>query len=137
MTTVHSNGNAHQAIPAFGIDADPSSRPGVPAEREPAPTSGARQPVQQQSVIGITVTRLPGQTLTPVYGTAQPPRGLSGLLRRRAYAIPPHLTRHWALLLAADRIDAIEHRPGRLAGMALMLGGLVAGGLSLTRALRR
>jgi hypothetical protein len=137
LSDLSSHGTNHDSIPSFGIDADPEARPGVPMEREPHPFRSARQPVQQRTVIGITGTQLPGQPLTPVYGTAQPPRGLSGVLRRKAYRIPPHLDSHWLLLLMADRIDSLEHRPGRLAGMALVLGGLVAGGLSLGRRRRR
>ena len=34
-------------------------------------------------LIGVEIDHL-----TPVFGTAQPPRGLSGVLRRAAYGIP-------------------------------------------------
>ncbi len=68
--------------------------------------------------------------LPPVYGTAQPPRGLSGLLRKTAYSYPDHLVRHWMVLLLADRVDVWEHRlrrslPWGPAGLAaLLVGGL-------------
>ena len=132
MTTFQTN-DVSQTIPSFGVDADRDSRPGVPMELDPAPVGALKQPSQQHTVVGITGTRLPGQRLTPVYGTAQPPRGLSGVMRRKANAIPPHLDSHWLLLLAADRVAAIEHHPQRLAGTALVLGGLIAGGLFLKR----
>jgi hypothetical protein len=45
---------------------------------------------------------------TPVFGTAQPPRGVSGALRRRAYTIPEHHARHWVMLILADRVDVVE-----------------------------
>ena len=51
----------------------------------------------------------PNRFLTPVYSTALPPRGLSGLLRRKAYTIPDHKPQRWMLLLAADRVDVLEH----------------------------
>jgi hypothetical protein len=51
-------------------------------------------------------------------GTAQPLRGLSGVLRRAAYRMPEHEARHWALLLVADRVDAVEH--GAWRGQALV-----------------
>jgi hypothetical protein len=41
------------------------------------------------------------------------PRGLSGLVRRAAYRVPEHRTARWALLLAGDRLDVLEHRLGR------------------------
>jgi len=43
--------------------------------------------------------------LTPVFGTAQPPAGLSGILRRMAYRVPEHRPRHWMPLMLADRVD--------------------------------
>jgi hypothetical protein len=46
----------------------------------------------------------------PVRGSAQPPRGLSGALRRLAYTIPEHRARRPMLLILADRIDVLEHR---------------------------
>jgi hypothetical protein len=51
----------------------------------------------------------PNRFLTPVYSTALPPRGLSGVLRRAAYKIPDYKPRRWMLLLAADRVDVLEH----------------------------
>jgi hypothetical protein len=47
--------------------------------------------------------------LTPVFGTAQPPRGPSGVLRRAAYRIPEHRALHWLLLVVADRVDVAQH----------------------------
>lgn len=66
---------------------------------------------------------------TPVFGTALPPRGLSGALRTRAYAIPEHRARHWLLLLVADRVDVVEtwvrERGGREAAVAGAVGGAI------------
>lgn len=47
--------------------------------------------------------------LTPVFGTACPPKGLSGALRRHAYArYSEGWPAHWLILIAADRVDTIE-----------------------------
>ena len=47
--------------------------------------------------------------LTPVFGTAQPPKGLSGVIRRFSYArYSEGRAAHWLLLLAADRVDTLE-----------------------------
>jgi hypothetical protein len=67
---------------------------------------------------------------TPVFGTAQPPQGISGLVRRRAYAIPEHRVRHWMLLLLADRLDLLEYRLGggsRPLAIAALAGGVALG----------
>jgi hypothetical protein len=74
---------------------------------------------------------------TPVFGTAQPVRGLSGALRTRAYAIPEHHARHWLLLVAADRVDVVEswirERPARGAGAVAVLGGALVAAAWLAR----
>jgi MYXO-CTERM domain-containing protein len=66
-----------------------------------------------------------------VFGTAQPPYGLSGALRRGAYAIPEHRARHWMLLMLADRVELVEHRlvgpgPALIAGTAVLVVGALA-----------
>jgi hypothetical protein len=48
--------------------------------------------------------------LTPVFGTAQPLRGLSGMIRRYAYTYSEGRTAHWLLLIAGDRVDVLESR---------------------------
>jgi hypothetical protein len=94
------------------IDRD-ADRPGVPMEAEPEPAEGAhwRVPARQPgSEDHPHHTGIP--QATPVVGTAQPLRGLSGVLRRSAYDIPEHYARHWGLLMLADRVDVIESRLG-------------------------
>jgi hypothetical protein len=45
-----------------------------------------------------------------VFGTAQPPSGISGMLRRYAYKkFSEGRAAHWLILLYADRVDAAEH----------------------------
>jgi hypothetical protein len=43
-----------------------------------------------------------------VFGTAAPPSGLSGVLRRAAFEWSESRWTHWLLLLAADRINVVE-----------------------------
>ena len=72
---------------------------------------------------------------TPVFGTAQPVRGISGALRTRAYGIPEHRARHWLLLIVADRVDVVEawlrERPARGATLVALLGGAIVAGVWL------
>ncbi|MBX3210530.1 MAG: hypothetical protein KF850_00700 [Labilithrix sp.] len=112
-------------------DASPERRPGVPMEAEhPRPVGGAHwtEPERQPDP-GNILKRSDLTELTPVFGTAIPPRGLSGLMRRAAYAIPEHRTTHWLVLLLADRVDALEHRAARILPFALPVA--VVGGLAL------
>jgi hypothetical protein len=88
-------------------------RPGVPMESTPEPAAGAHwespavQPGSSEHLHRAALDRP-----TPVVGTAQPPHGVSGFLRKQAYRIPEHFARHWALLLLADRVDVLEDRIG-------------------------
>ena len=121
--------------PASGIDQDPARRPVVPAEKPPHSQPHARNVAQVRQDGRPTDA---GQARTPVFGTAQPPRGLSGRLRSAAYAIPEHYARHWLLLILADRVDVLEHRVRRRPGMAVAAGaGALLGAVVLARALGR
>lgn len=113
-------------IPGAAVDLEPSSRPGVPMERAPHPMAGARVPIRRQHS-DVRVFKHKGRAgFPPVFGTAQPPRGLSGLLRKVAYGYPDHKARHWMILLLADRVDVWEHRLVRAAPWALPTAGVLA-----------
>jgi hypothetical protein len=111
-------------------DADPTSRPGVPMYK-PAGSSAeiVRPPLeQQQTDVEVLVGRDIGQ-LTPVFGTCQPPRGLSGLMRRAGYRIPEHKAGRWMTLLLADRVDVWESRVRRHPILTALLVAAVVGGV--------
>jgi hypothetical protein len=97
-------------IPGWGADLDPKDRPAVPKEQFDPHLSGAhwefpeRQPAKWPRERSIEHA-----FLTPVFGTSCPPRGLSGVMRRRAYEkYSEARAAHWLILLAADRVDALE-----------------------------
>jgi hypothetical protein len=120
----------------YGIDAAPQLRPGVPRERN-APDPGAhwKRPEQQRGVGALSRQGL--RAATPVFGTAQPPRGLSGMVRRAAYRVPEHRASRWMLLVAGDRIDVLEHRLARGLWLLPAAVALAAGYAVVARALRR
>ena len=93
----------------WGADREFSVRPGVPMEK-PSKVQSLRgkRPTQQHTEVRILKsTEYPD--VTPVFGTTCPPRGLSGLMRRAAYArYSEGQLRHWFLLMAADRVDVVE-----------------------------
>ncbi|MGE2833357.1 hypothetical protein [Mycobacterium sp. SMC-4] len=98
-------------IPGWGADLDVNDRPSVPKLRQDL-DSGAhwdfpeRQPEMQPRERSVE-----HRFLTPVFGTAQPLRGLSGLLRRLAYRrFSEGRAAHWLILLYADRVDVAEQR---------------------------
>jgi hypothetical protein len=115
-------------------DRNPLDRPGVPQELDPPqPLANAhwiepdRQISERPPLVGN------GRRLTPVFSTATPPRGLSGLVRKLAYRAPDYRTRRWALLILADKLDVLESNPKKLVG-AVAAASLVGLGLyGLTR----
>jgi hypothetical protein len=99
-------------IPGWGVDLDPKDRPSVPKLQFQDDLSGAhwefpdRQPEKWPRERSVE-----HKFLTPVFGTAQPPSGLSGAIRRLSYArYSEGRLAHWMLLVLADRVDAWEHR---------------------------
>jgi hypothetical protein len=62
--------------------------------------------------------------MPPVFGTAVPPRGLSGAIRLLAYRLPDHYPSHWLLLMLGDRVDSWGLRARRLLPFALPLAVL-------------
>lgn len=125
----------HANIQGHGADAEPGNRPGIPMESPPPGVRPGRSvPFQEAARPAVPVSGRSDRTFPPVYGTAQPPRGLSGAIRTYAYRkYPPHLKRRWLTLLFADRVDIWEHRLGSLGGLAaigaLFLVGRYAGGM--------
>lgn len=118
----------HAGVPDWGVDLPITERPGVPKEMTPPhPVPGAHwtTPARQEPTVPV-LKRADLPELTPVYGTSAPPRGLSGQIRRLAYAIPDHHARHWLLLRIADRTDAIEHNLGHFLARAAPVVALAA-----------
>lgn len=120
-----------------GVDGALRMRPGVPRERTDGERPAARreEPARQPGADALGRTGL--RVSTPVFGTAQPARGASGALRRAAYRVPEHRATRWVLLLAADRVDVLEHRLRRLGWAVPALAALAVGYAAASRALRR
>ena len=101
-------------IPGWGADLDPKDRPSVPRLQFDPELSGAhwefpeRQPEKWPRERSVE-----HKFLTPVFGTSCPPKGLSGVMRTYAYKkYSEAQAAHWLLLLAADRVDALESNVG-------------------------
>lgn len=105
METTNTN---HDHIIGWGSDADKSVRPAhrmwVPIE-----DTGAhwKVPEQQPDFKDFYSMERPGPT--HVFGSSVPPKGLSGAIRKLAFAkFSEGHWEHWILLLFADRINVIE-----------------------------
>lgn len=96
-------------IPGWGADLDPKDRPSVPKEKF-LPTGAHWDFPERQPETWPRERSVEHRFLTPVFGTAQPLRGLSGTIRRLAYdRWSEGRAAHWLTLIAADRVDVLEH----------------------------
>jgi hypothetical protein len=98
-----------QHINGWGADLDRKDRPAVPMERTPPRFINQPEgelPQQPERVEVLVSPERPG--ITPIFGTAQPPSGLSGMIRRLAFKSTENDIRHWLLLLLADRVNMVE-----------------------------
>jgi hypothetical protein len=104
-------------IPGWGVDLDPADRPSSPKlDFRPGLTGAHWRVPEAQPEHRPRERSIEHRFLTPVFGTAQPLRGLSGRLRRLAYARWSEARNaHWLALIAADRVDMVE---GMLTGVA-------------------
>ena len=134
MTDKHRQSQQHQDRPLAAADLPEQDRPGVPMEHDARPLTPAAPAHFEHMRPRQGLTHRAGTgSMTPVFGTAQPLRGLSGLLRRIAYSTRETRARHWMMLLLADRVDVLEHRVVRLVKIAALLP---AGAAALVLALR-
>ena len=126
ITAIGSEALPRDSKPPFEpVDADPSRRPGVPKERSPKPWRNSRFPPERMHAEPSAPKHgRPNKPMPPVFGTAVPPRGLSGEIRKLAYRYPDHYVRHWQLLLLGDRVDSWETRAKRYLPVALPLVAL-------------
>ncbi len=97
-------------IPGWGADLDPRDRPAVPKMQYQHDLTGARWDFPERQPERAPRERsIEHRFLTPVFGTTCPTRGLSGVVRRVAYRrYSEGRAAHWLLLIAADRVDAVE-----------------------------
>jgi hypothetical protein len=96
-------------IPGWGADLDPKDRPAVPRMKFDPSATGAHWDIpEQQEEKRPRERSIEHAHLTPVFGTSTPPSGISGVVRRYAYRYSEARAAHWLLLLAADRVNAIE-----------------------------
>jgi hypothetical protein len=98
-----------QRIPGWGVDLNPADRPSYP--KEIVANTGAHWhfPVRQRPR-GFRERSTEHKFLTPVFGTAQPLKGISGQIRKHAYTYSEGRLAHWLLLVAGDRVDVLESR---------------------------
>lgn len=104
-------------VKGWGIDADPENDPTYPMKKrvdgEHAGYSWER-PTQQSADVEILHSN-ERPNLAAVFGTPNPPTGISGMIRREAFKYSENSYGHWLPLMLADRVEMIEGVVGDLA----------------------
>jgi hypothetical protein len=102
--------DGYKHIIGWGIDADPDNNPTYPMKNYTGADHDRlkydRAPQQPQKVEVLHSNERSG--ITRVFGTASPPSGLSGMLRRFAFKFSEGSSGHWLTLLLADRVNVAE-----------------------------
>lgn len=97
-------------IKGWGIDADQRNDPTYPiksrTDEEHLGYTWERPPLQAQDVEILHSNERPN--VTAVFGSPNPPSGLSGVLRRKAFQYSESSYGHWVPLIMADRVGMIE-----------------------------
>jgi hypothetical protein len=98
-----------QRVKGWGADLELKNRPAVPMERTPPRFIHQHEGQIEQQAESVEVLVSPERPgITPLFGTAQPPSGVSGMIRRAAYKMTENDVRHWLMLLLADRVNVVE-----------------------------
>ncbi len=97
-------------IKGWGIDADPENDPTYPMKkRTNAEHNGYSWERPTQQPIDMEVLHsIERPNVTAVFGTAQPPSGLSGIIRRAAFKSSESSYLRWLPLIVADRVNVVE-----------------------------
>jgi hypothetical protein len=97
------------SIIGWGVDANPQNDPTYPYRDRSQDDHSAQwtRPTQQQPDVELLQSVEHKQT-PAVFGTASPPRGISGMMRRAAFRWTESHWAHWMLLMGADRVDMVE-----------------------------
>jgi hypothetical protein len=105
-----------RTIAGWGVDLNPADRPSYPKEK-PEPTGAHWDFPERQPESYPREKSTEHKFLTPVFGTAQPLKGVSGAIRRWAYSYSEGRLTHWLLLIVGDRVDVLESRLGAMGSL--------------------
>ncbi|WP_210466299.1 MULTISPECIES: hypothetical protein [Rufibacter] len=102
--------NKYAHIIGWGIDADPKNDPTYPMRNRAGEEEKGytwTRPTQQPVNIEVHHS-IERPNVTAVFGTAVPPSGLSGMIRRLAFKKSENDYGHWLPLILADRVNVVE-----------------------------
>lgn len=97
-------------IIGWGIDADSKNDPTYPMRHRIEEGNQGydwERPTLQPTNIEV-LHSIERPNISAVFGTAMPPKGLSGMIRRLAFKYSESSYAHWLPLIIADRVNVIE-----------------------------
>lgn len=97
-------------IKGWGVDIDPKNDPTYPMKKRTDEEQKGytwERPPQQESPVEV-LHSIERPNLPATFGTTNPPKGLSGQIRRYAFQFSESHYGHWLPLLVADRVQAVE-----------------------------
>ncbi|WP_027386483.1 hypothetical protein [Chryseobacterium gregarium] len=100
----------HSHIKGWGIDADPENDPVYPMKKrtnEEHEGYAWERPEQQPENVEI-LKSVERPNLTAAFGTASPPEGINGEIRKLAFRYSESSYGRWLPLVLADRVGALE-----------------------------
>lgn len=100
----------YKNIKGWGVDADPKNDPTYPIKKRADEEHEGytwNRPIQQPVDIEV-LHSIERPNISAVFGTASPPSGLSGMIRRFAFKYSENSYAHWLPLLLADRVNVYE-----------------------------
>ena len=100
----------YKNIPGWNMDADPENEPTYPMKKYTGDdhnrSNYERPPLQPVHEEILHSNERPN--ISAVFGTPNPPSGLSGVIRRHAFKYSESNYSHWLYLILADRINMVE-----------------------------
>ncbi|MDX2000981.1 MAG: hypothetical protein SFW35_00985 [Chitinophagales bacterium] len=101
---------SYKDIKGWAVDTDRENDPTYPMRKRENPDDKGltwERPPQQEAAVEVLHSN-ERPSVSAVFGTPQPPRGLSGVIRRYAFRYSEGSWGHWIPLLLADRVDEME-----------------------------
>jgi len=100
----------HTHIKGWGIDADPQNDPTYPIKKRinEEHEDYAWERPQQQPENAEILKSVERPNLTAVFGSASPPEGVNGAIRKLAFRYSESSYGRWLPLVLADRLGAVE-----------------------------
>ncbi|SHJ47827.1 hypothetical protein SAMN02745146_3191 [Hymenobacter daecheongensis DSM 21074] len=98
-------------IKGWGVDADPKNDPTYPMRARMNVGQDPDSKHRPKSLQPVDIELLKSSErpqVSAVFGTPEPPKGLSGLIRRFAFGYSENRYRHWLPLVVADRVNMVE-----------------------------